>query len=283
MTAIWPQPRISRTFSTRSPRSILKPPDRPIALRPDYITDTKTTIVVWPRGNSASADAYRISDDDGIPLFTATGRRFNSGRGREFRDASGLPLFEVKRNWLSWRSGWVITLPGCSSTPTNSSSPSTSRSSGDSGKDIDKAGLLATGTPRIRTLTSTPIGNFSITIVQNAGATATKRSEDKKLTLEIERHGNALAFFDVVDVDRKVAEVRESIRYNERLALISSQSGYRPVFEVIVTAGVDLSLVSFVSFSFWGMLVVADWLDCGDCGDCVRCSLQRQYMIKTFN
>lgn len=204
--------------------------------------------MIWPRGDSASADAYRISDNDGLPLFTATGRRFNSGRGREFRDASGLPLFEVKRNWLSWRSGWVITLPGCSSTSTTPNSSSTSSGSGGSGKDIDKAGLLATGTPRIRTLTSTPIGNFNITIAQNAGATATKRSEDKKLTLEIERHGNALAFFDVVDGDRKVAEVRESIRHNERLALISSQSRYRPVFEVVVTAGMDLSLVSFVSF-----------------------------------
>lgn len=56
-----------------------------------------------------------------------------------------------------------------------------------------------------------------------------------------------LALFDVVDGDRKVAQVRESIEHNERLALISSRADYRPVFDVIVTSGVDLSLVCCVS------------------------------------
>lgn len=106
-------------------------------------------------------------------------------------------------------------------------------------------GVLATGSPRIRSLSSSPFGNFDFTIEQNAAAAYTKNDEDKKLTLEIERHGSALGLFDVVDGgDRKVAELRESIQHNKRLPLISSQSGYRPVLDLVVTAGVDLSLVS---------------------------------------
>ena len=73
------------------------------------------------------------------------------------------------------------------------------------------------------------------------------------LTLNIERHGNALALFDIVDGDRKVAEVRESIHHNEKLALMrGSRQGYRPAMDVIVMPGVDISLVSIrVLESLW--------------------------------
>jgi hypothetical protein len=78
---------------------------------------------------------------------------------------------------------------------------------------------------------------------ENAAAFEGKRVDEKMLTLRVERHGNALAAFDVVDGDRKVAEIKESIQHNEKLALISRQ-GWRPALDVIVMPGVDISLVS---------------------------------------
>lgn len=269
------QSRLSHTrsfsFSSSTPkaRSVLKPPERPLALRCEYITETKTNLIVRPQGDSESAVSYEITDEDETVLFTVTGWKFSDRSCREFRDASGLPLFELHRDWLAFargRSGrgvWAATLPGVGTKRGFSgigrrSSRSGNRSGGDggdgnsnnnsngngNGSGSGNVSYLATGTPRIRSFSTSPFGNFAITLECNAAAMPMKRDEEKKLTLEIERHGNALALFDVVDGDRKVAEVRESVRHNKFLPLISSHSGYRPVLDVVVTSGVDLSLVS---------------------------------------
>ena len=80
-------------------RKSLRQPDRPIAIRQESITTTKTTLVLKPVGNSRSAVAYRIThdDDDGIIEFTVSGSDYGERRCREFRDTSGLPLFELHR------------------------------------------------------------------------------------------------------------------------------------------------------------------------------------------
>jgi len=101
---------------------------------------------------------------------------------------------------------------------------------------------IATGSLRW-TLGKASFGDFSLSF-ENAAAFAGKRVDEKMLTLNVERHGNALALFDIVDEDRKVAEVKESIHHNERLALMSSRLGYRPALDVVVMPGVDVSLVS---------------------------------------
>lgn len=174
-----------------------------------------------PFGSPHSAVAYKITEEDGTPQFTVTGRKYTDRSCREFRDDSGLPLFELHRKW-SWTNSWSVSLPGC-----------------------DTA-TIATGAPRW-TLGNTSFGNFDLSF-ENAAAFEGKRGKEKMLTLNIERHGNALALFDVVDGDRKVAEVRESIHHNEKLALMrSSRQGYRPAMDVIVMPGVDISLVSISS------------------------------------
>lgn len=176
-------------------------------------------------------------------MFTVTGWKFSNRSCREFRDASGLPLFELHRNWFKFRHKWCVTLPGVEP---GSSSASSSSGSG-FGDSSCNGGVLATGSHRIRALGYKPFGGFSIGIERNAAAADSKKEDDKKLSLEIEKYGNVLALFDVVDGDRKVAQVRESIEHNERLALISSRADYRPVLDVIVTPGVDLSLVCCLS------------------------------------
>lgn len=236
------QSLLPRRSSVPKARTVLKPPERPIALRREYITDTKTLLTLNPQGNSNSSKAYKILDDEGAVMFTVTGWKFSDRSCREFRDASGLPLFELHRNWFKFRHKWCVTLPGV-----GPGSGGNSSSGGGFGDSCNNGGVLATGSHRIRALGYKPFGGFSIGIERNAAAADMKKEDDKKLTLEVERYGNVLALFDVVDGDRKVAQVRESIEHNERLALISSRADYRPVLDVIVTSGVDLSLVCCIS------------------------------------
>lgn len=206
------------SFSSSSkPRKTLRSPNRDIAFRNQYIARTKTTLVLRPSGSPQSAVAYKITEEDGTPQFTITGRKYTDRSCREFRDSSGLPLFELHRKWYRSNS-WSVSLPGC-----------------------DDA-TIATGSPRW-TLGKTAFGDFNLSF-DNAAAYDGKRQEEKELTLNIERHGNALALFDVVDGDRKVAEVKESITHNQKLNLLGSRAGYRPALDVIVMPGVDISLVS---------------------------------------
>lgn len=219
MPAVYTETKRSSLSRSSRYRRVLKAPDRPIAIRNEHVTESKTCLIVRPLGDAQSQMAYRIEDDDGITLFTVTGRKSSDRSCREFRDASGLPLFELHRK-LSFRNVWSVTLPGSNNSK------------------------IATGVPKlIFSRGGSAYGSFNITF-KNVAAMESKRDDEKRLTLDIERHGSALALFDVVDGDRKVAEVRESIYHNKKLALFpESRRGYRPVLDVTVTAGVDLSLV----------------------------------------
>ncbi|KAF7160510.1 hypothetical protein CNMCM6106_007965 [Aspergillus hiratsukae] len=222
MSGAYAQARMNHHISS-TPRKALRGPDRPIALRQEYITDTKTTLVLSPQGDAQSATAYKVKDQDGRTLFTASGWKYNSGSCREFRDASGLPLFELHRK-ISLKTAWYITLPG-----------------GDGEVDVP----LATGAPRL----APAFGNFSISLRNTAAAASETNSEaDHQLTLVVERHGRVLQSFDVIDGDRKVAEVCESIRHNDKLALNpSSRRGHRPALDVVIAPGVDMSLVAVIA------------------------------------
>ncbi|KAB8076876.1 tubby C-terminal-like domain-containing protein [Aspergillus leporis] len=217
------QAPLTNGYSPRIRRA-LKAPERPIALRNEYITDNKSLLTFRPQGDPKSAVGYSIQDEDGIILFTASGRKFSDRPCREFRDASGLPLFEIHRKYLS-RNSWSVSLPG------------------------SRSAKIATVSPR-RTSGMSGWGNFHITF-ENAAAFFAKRKEDKELTLEVESRGNALALYDIVDGDRKVAEVRESIQHNEKLALMkrfpSTKHGYRPVLDIVITAHVDQALIAAVA------------------------------------
>lgn len=95
------------------------------------------------------------------------------------------------------------------------------------------------------------LGNFGFSF-ENAAAVDTKREDDKRVSLQIERHGNILVTFDVVYGDRKVAEIRESIPHNKTLPLASSRAGYRPVLDITIVPGMDIALVSYRTFLNYG-------------------------------
>lgn len=216
-TNYMPNP-VAPTIFPKRIRLTLKGPERPIAVRKEHIPDSKTTLILRPQGDAHSAAAYKVTDEDGLTHFTATGQKFGDRTCREFRDASGLPLFELHRR-TSLRSHWSVTLPG------------------------SNAANIATGSSLGMNMRAVC---FTITF-ENVAAVDSKKKEDRMLTLQIEKHGNVLVTFDVVDGNRKVSEIRESIPHNRKLALMpESRERYRPVFDITVAPGVDMSLVSFM-------------------------------------
>ncbi|KAE8130934.1 tubby C-terminal-like domain-containing protein [Aspergillus pseudotamarii] len=223
MSGAYIQARMDHAISSQ-PRKVLKAPDRPIAIRGNYIADSRTLLTLRPQGGAQSVAAYKVQDENGATQFTASGRKYNSRSCREFRDASGLPLFELHRK-ISFRNAWSITLPG---SPT--------------------ADSIATGAPRLA-----PFGNFIFTFTNVVTTDMKESGDDRLVTLEVERHGRVLESFDIVDGDRKVAEVRESVQHNQKLALTpSTRRNYRPVLDIVVTPGVDLSLVTVLA------IIIAD-------------------------
>ncbi|GKZ18391.1 hypothetical protein AbraCBS73388_000960 [Aspergillus brasiliensis] len=196
MSSAYSQARIHHYQSSPTPRKPLKSPSRPIALQQNYITNTKTTLVLIPPHSDASrsATAYTVKDHQDVQntLFTASGYNYNDGSGSDSGSGSN---------------------------------------------------VLATGSPRF----APAFGNFSLRLRNAAAVDGDGKGEEeekKEVTLVVERHGRVLQSFDVIDGDRRVAEVRESVQHNDKLALrAGSRRGYRPAMDIVVTSGVDVALI----------------------------------------
>ncbi|KAJ5959655.1 uncharacterized protein N7479_006805 [Penicillium vulpinum] len=227
--ATYTNARMNRAITSKSstPRYALKAPERQVAFRLEHIVTERTMLLLKPHGDAQSDHAYKISDEEGSPAFTATGRKYNDRSCRELRDSSGLPLFDIHTKPISNPLGWVVTLPG---------------------SKINDA-TIAKATPKLAWNSINLIFSF------RNGAAEDRSEEDKQVTLTVKKHGEALAFFDIVDGDRRIAELRESITHNERLALrkMKRGGGHRPALDLIVSPGVDISLVSVIA------VIVSDW------------------------
>ncbi|KAJ5136844.1 hypothetical protein N7448_005398 [Penicillium atrosanguineum] len=218
--------RMSHNFRP-TPRKSLRSPEREIAFRKEQIATTKRSLILKPQGDAQSAISYKITDEHGVTEFTVTGRKYGDRSCRELRDSSGLPYFELHTSGLaSLSSRWYITLPG----------------GGD--QKVAKAGPQFSWNGSVMKFT-----------FQNMAASDTKRAEDKELTLNVTKHGAVLNFFDIVDVDRRIAEVRESVQHNEKLNLRKSSrgGGHRPTLDLTVMPGVDVSLVAAIA------VILSDW------------------------
>ena len=231
--------RLDRQIAPKrsKPRYVLKAPERQVAFRQELIAEEKTALVLKPQGDAHSENAIKITDQDGASVFIATGRKHNdrSHSCREVRDASGLPLFDIHKKPLSHPFSFVITLPGS--------------------KPSDAA--IARATPQ---WTWNSI-NLDF-MFRNGG-------EDRELSLTVQKHGVALSMFDVLDGDRRIADICESVTHNEKLALRRNSRGKkrRPALDLVIPPGMDMSLVR-----------VSQWFDgastnsrtgSGNCDHCV--------------
>ncbi|KAJ5975801.1 hypothetical protein N7481_009508 [Penicillium waksmanii] len=210
------------------PRKALRSPHRQIAFRNEYIATSQTRLVLKPQGDAQSAVSFKIVDDeDSSVKFTVSGRKYGDRSCREFRDSSGLPLFELHQKAVFTHS-WFITLPGSDHASIAKAAPKWSFIHG--------------------------LDDFSLSF-ENQAAVDGKAQEERRVKLNIERHGSILALYDVVDGDRKVAVVRESIEHNETLPFMNSRwRRYKPILEVTVTSGADTSMAAAIA------VILSDWV-----------------------
>ncbi|KAJ6109218.1 hypothetical protein N7486_001452 [Penicillium sp. IBT 16267x] len=207
---------------TLRPRHV-QSPLHPIGLRSEHIAEFERLLWIQPKYDPASPDEYRVKyDSDDSTLITVTGIKYSDRRVREFRDASGLPMFEAQRTRILWKTkSWRVRLPG---------------NDNEDLADIRRSGWLY---------------DFDLTF-RNALARDVKSNDDKMVTLEV-RHASALGTFGIWACGRKVADVRESMESNRTISSPlstiatgkgSSFSRPRAIMEILVADGFDFSLVS---------------------------------------
>ena len=230
--------RLDRQIAPKrsKPRYVLKAPERQVAFRQELVAEEKTALVLKPQGDAHSENAIKITDQDGASVFIATGRKHNdqSHSCREVRDASGLPLFDIHKKPLSHPFSFIISLPGS--------------------KPSDAA--IAKATPQWSR------NSINLNFVFRNGG------EDKELSLTVKKHGVALSLFEVLDGNRRIADICESVTHNETLALRRNSRGKKrqPALDLVIPPGMDMSLVR-----------VSQWFDGASAnagagsGNCNRC------------
>lgn len=101
----------------------LTPTKQPIAIRPEHVASSTTTIQVkqhsasWSSGNFTISSTPTAEEPLLTKLFTVDGDVASWSQRRHFCDASGLPLFEISRKKAGVT--WYIHLPGESSSKGN--------------------------------------------------------------------------------------------------------------------------------------------------------------------
>lgn len=200
--------------------SVSQPPF-PIAIRPEHIAATETNLIIEPKCDDHSPEDYIIKDSDGSTVFAVAGKKHGERSGREFRDGSGLPLFEMYR---------VIGI----SRPLRVRLP---RSDGKKDNLVEFS-------------MSVHYGKFDM-IVQNAAVETAKHEHDKQTTVHVRQVSKeSIYVWEMLVGDVKVADIRESTEKNDSLGCAPQTNTWYPkppkrrVLDIKVAEGFDSSLVS---------------------------------------
>lgn len=204
----------------RSRDQALQPLSDPVAIRPELVASEETELRLYPRANRKSAAEYTVKDAlTGSTVVSVTGRKYGNSPGREFRDSSGLPLFDLRRAGFFIRP-WKIRLPG------------------DDSKDL--ASIYMEG----------PSKKITLNIAENQAPAkdGTKGVDpEKKVTLKVFRK-TALYTFDVLVGDQKVAHIQENPELNRSVGhFMSGPYDYVPprrIMDIRLAGGLDASIVS---------------------------------------
>ena len=108
----------SNNNSSSSP-VLLEPLKAPIALlRTGFIVPQQTTLLVKEHrsflgGNFTAEQLHPHPDGSGATttILTCTAKNWSKHNRTEFKNASGLPLFDLCMSWLSFSNAWYIELP----------------------------------------------------------------------------------------------------------------------------------------------------------------------------
>ncbi|KAJ5180600.1 hypothetical protein N7492_003810 [Penicillium capsulatum] len=207
-------------------RAAVQSPPCPMGIRGEHITEFERLLYVVPKYDPASVNEYTVKyDSNDATLFTVTGKKYSDRPVREFRDASGLPMFECHRPfvWTKWRRelAWRVRLPG------------------------NDEELVSVKTRRLGT-------EFDLTF-RNVAVKESKTERDQMVTLEVRRTSLVLWRYLVTVDGRTVVDIRESMERNKTLPLLGrgtsggTQPARRLVMEALVADDFDLALASLIT------------------------------------
>ncbi|KAL4780811.1 tubby C-terminal-like domain-containing protein [Aspergillus varians] len=199
---------------------------QPIAIRPEHVASSPTTIQVkqhsasWSSGNFTVSSIPTAEEPLSKKLFGVDGDFASWSQRRHFCDASGLPLFEISRKKTGVT--WYLHLPGESSSSSSKASASEP---------------IATVVPKWSALKD----KFDVRF-QNAAANreetvlAVRGQDIWKSKTNVYYHGNLVM----------------TVKVTDRVAVYLP--GKRPSWEVVVAEGMDLSLASVLAVLLATML-----------------------------
>ncbi|KAL8898339.1 MAG: hypothetical protein Q9207_006748 [Kuettlingeria erythrocarpa] len=97
-------------MSSSSPAALIAP-KHPIAIRLDFVAIERTTILIQQKAGWTYGD-FVARKADGTTILTSSGKLLSNSARKDFQDASGLPLFSLRKAWLSITRHFWLELPG---------------------------------------------------------------------------------------------------------------------------------------------------------------------------
>ncbi|KAL4922572.1 tubby C-terminal-like domain-containing protein [Aspergillus aurantiobrunneus] len=212
------------------------PLKHPLALRPEYAASSTTVIKVDQHSASWSSGNFTITDHQtAATLFKVSGEFASFTQRRHFRDASGLPLFELSREKMGMK--WYLHLPGEKSR-----------------KVKEKESPFASPAATKPIATFVPKYSAFKDKFDMHARNAASDTDAEEITLAI-RGQNAW-------------KSRTHVYHRGHLVMTVQMTnlvapyipGKRPTWEAVVAEGMDLSLASVVAVFLATMLYESNWL-----------------------
>ena len=92
-------------------QSTLPPLKQALAIRADWIPSQATQLTVKQDRSWSNGD-FTAKQHDGPLIFSCDGKLWSNSARKELRDATGLPLFNLRASWWSMSKAWRLELPG---------------------------------------------------------------------------------------------------------------------------------------------------------------------------
>ncbi|KAL4809087.1 tubby C-terminal-like domain-containing protein [Aspergillus unguis] len=217
----------------------LHSPKHPIALRPEHIARSTTTIRIKQHSTTLSSGNFTITrvPDSSNPiqapetLFTVDSDYPSFSQRRHFRDASGLPLFEISRRKMGVT--WYLHLPGDGQK--GSVSAGSIGGQGRVSGSRPAAEPIATVVPKFHALKD----KFDVYFRNAADDQGLGRQED--VVLEVR--------------GQNVWKSRTNVYYHGKVVMVVKLTDLvatylpfkRPTWEAVVAEGVDVSLAAVLA------------------------------------
>lgn len=225
-TSLHLQLTMSAVYESRSatPTSALKGVRKlaqPVGIRPEHIAADETLLYLKPQYDQRSPNEYTIKRYwDDSTIFTITGHKYGDTPAREFRDTSGLPMFQSRATLLAWKRPLRVRLPG---------------------NETDDLVDFRCESGRVLRL------SFWNSIPPHPE----EKSDDNTVEVKVHDMGNAAwAGCSATVKGQKVLDIRESMTMNKTLPRVWAQADIslmpRQILEVLVAEGFDMSLVSAI-------------------------------------